>query len=213
MSKLFDRDGQPMRMFNAARVSDRTVDELIGLSKGIIADGVVNDCEAAMLVNWLQQNYELASDSFVVQQLARRISVILEDGIIDADERVELFDVLACITGNSSGETLSTSLPLNYPAPSVDFPERMFCLTGKFASGTRKFCQGLVSDLGGSAHKDVTLKTNYLVIGEIGSRDWIHSSYGRKIEKAVQYRDSSKSEIVILSEEYWAECVRMHMKG
>jgi len=30
---------------------------------------------------------------------------------------------------------------------------------------------------------------DYLVIGVVGSRDWMHSTHGTKIQKAVEYRD------------------------
>lgn len=73
MSKFFDQNGQPVRNIHAARVSTRTVDELIGLSKGIIADGVINEAEAAFLVQWLEENYDRASDDFVVQTLGKRV--------------------------------------------------------------------------------------------------------------------------------------------
>lgn len=214
MSKFLDRDGQPVCNFHAARVSTRTVDELIGLSKGIIADGVVNEAEAAALVRWLEENYHLASDDFVVQMLGKRVACMLEDGVIDEEERTELFDILSAVSGNDTQSmTASSSLPLDAPKPSVKFYERNFVLTGKFASGTRKFCQSLVHDLGGIPQKGVSLQTNYVVIGEIGSRDWKHSSYGTKIMKAVEYRERPNTSIAIISEEYWAECIRTCLKG
>jgi len=213
MSKRFDQDGQPARMFNAARVAQRSVDELLGLAKGIIADGEVNEAEATFLVRWLEENYSLASDDFVVQTLGKRIAFMLEDGVIDEEERKELFEILSAATGNESkATTASSSLPLDDPKPGVKFFERNFVLTGKFASGTRKFCQGLVQDMGGITQSGVSLQTNYVVIGEIGSRDWKHSSYGTKIMKAIEYREKPKTNIAIISEEYWAECLRMCMK-
>ncbi len=45
------------------------------------------------------------------------------------------------------------------------------------------------------------------VIGAIGSRDWIHSTHGRKIERAVELREQGTG-IYILSEEYWADSIR-----
>jgi hypothetical protein len=57
--------------------------------------------------------------------------------------------------------------------------------TGKFAFGPRRVCEAAVEALGGRAGSSVTRVTNYLVIGTFGSRDWIHTSHGRKIEQAV----------------------------
>jgi hypothetical protein len=43
---------------------------------------------------------------------------------------------------------------------------------------------------------------DYLVIGEIGSRDWIHSTHGRKIEKAIDYSGRG-CHIAIVAEQHW----------
>ncbi|WP_316675801.1 hypothetical protein [uncultured Tolumonas sp.] len=56
----------------------------------------------------------------------------------------------------------------------------------------------------------VTLRTNYLVIGDLVSRDWKFSAFGRKIEKAIEYRDNGKSDVAILSEQMWVESLRTH---
>jgi hypothetical protein len=52
----------------------------------------------------------------------------------------------------------------------------------------------------------VTKRTDYLVIGTFGSRDWVHTSFGRKIEKAVSLRGSG-SGIAIAVEDHWVQCV------
>ncbi len=96
------------------------------------------------------------------------------------------------------------------PPPEIIFDHRLFCLTGKFASGTRNECQAQVTALGGDCTKAPSRKTDYVVIGTIGSRDWIHSTHGRKIEKAVDIRDEG-SGLHIVTEEYWAGCIRALM--
>ncbi len=49
----------------------------------------------------------------------------------------------------------------------------------------------------------MTQRTNYLIIGTFGSRDWVHTSFGRKIEKAVQYRIAG-CRLAIVGEDHWA---------
>ena len=51
-----------------------------------------------------------------------------------------------------------------------------------------------------------TRETNYLVIGTFASRDWANTNYGRKIEHAVELRESGCG-ISIISEEYWKRFV------
>jgi hypothetical protein len=50
----------------------------------------------------------------------------------------------------------------------------------------------------------VTLRTSFLVIGTFGSEDWAHSSFGRKIEKAMDLRRRGVSSIRIVGEDHWA---------
>jgi hypothetical protein len=45
-----------------------------------------------------------------------------------------------------------------------------------------------------------------LVIGTFASRDWANTNYGRKIERAVELRQSG-SGISIISEEHWKRFV------
>jgi hypothetical protein len=42
--------------------------------------------------------------------------------------------------------------------------------------------------------------------GTFGSRDWVHTSFGRKIQKAVDYRTSG-SRLAIVGEDHWARCI------
>lgn len=100
----------------------------------------------------------------------------------------------------------STSLPLDRPQPKIIFPGKLFCLTGKFVSGTRGECESYIVIHGGKVHSRPTIQTDYLVIGNLGSRDWIHSSYGLKIEKAVHYKEKY-SKISIVSEDHWSKFI------
>ena len=59
----------------------------------------------------------------------------------------------------------------------------------------------MVTKNGGLISGNVTKKINYLVIGTLSSRDWKFSSHGRKIEKAISYRDDEGVELEIISEE------------
>jgi NAD-dependent DNA ligase len=56
--------------------------------------------------------------------------------------------------------------------------------------------------MGGINAKSVTKNLDYLVLGTYVTDSWIHESFGRKIEKAMQYRDSGLP-IKIITEEHW----------
>jgi hypothetical protein len=195
-SLVLDDHGQPRNRFYASvRLTDREIDELLGLCKGVVADGVVNEKEAQFLMDW------------ITVILYRRLAEMLVDHCLDQTEQAELLSLLHQIAtgGEPPGEyvaNLSTSLPLTQPAPAIHFLQRNFCFTGRFISGTRKQCEEAILTKGGTAQKVPTGETDYLVIGILGSTDWIHSTHGRKIEKAVEFQ-SRGSSLAIISEEHW----------
>jgi hypothetical protein len=47
---------------------------------------------------------------------------------------------------------------------------------------------------------------NFLVVGNLGSEDWIHSSFGRKIERAVELRRECPT-LAIINEDHWARAL------
>lgn len=210
MGTEIDDHGQPVeKAFNWRRVEERSLDELIGVCKGIIADGVVVHQEAVYIANWLDANRDYAK-SWPMNVLYSRIKEMLLDNVLDSDEESELVDLLLKFTGGKSIEeemqNASTQLPLDDPAPQIVIPNQVFCFTGKFHFGSRAKCEKAVLDLQARVQGNPTMQTNYLVIGLAGSRDWIHSTHGRKIEKAVEYRSCGHG-VKIVSEEHWTRFI------
>lgn len=199
---------QPMhRLFNRARLDDRQVNELLGLSHGIIADGKVTLEEAEYLQKWLVANTAV-KDNPIVSTLLARVNEMLSDKVLDVEESSELFETLRQFAGGDFeiGELLkSSSLPLDKPQPDIRFDATQFCFTGTFAFGSRKHCEAAVIERGAQAGS-LTAKTNYLVIGVYATDSWAHSSYGRKIEKAVHMK-SNDSPICIVGEQHWVEAL------
>lgn len=70
---IYDDNGQPLnRLYSKKRLNDRAIDELIGISRGIIADKNINEEEAKFLRSWMEANVSYCEDQ-VVNQLYRRI--------------------------------------------------------------------------------------------------------------------------------------------
>ncbi len=191
--------------FNRKGIQDRQVDTLIGLSKGLIADQKIDQAEAEFLMSWLAQNRQV-SENPVICNLLDKVAVMLEDGVLDADESSELLRLLQSMAGDQSviGELAKTSsLPVNDPLPSISFDATSFLFTGTCAYGTRRACQAVIESLGALNAKGVTKSLNYLVLGTYVTDSWAHEAFGRKIEKAMQYRDNGLP-IAIVTEEHWA---------
>ena len=203
---MLDDDGQPLnRLYGRKRMNDRAIDELIGLAKGITIDSVVSQKEAEFLQSWMEANISFCEDR-IVNQLYRRIHEMLIDGFLDNNEQLELLGILREFAGESTvthHENRSSSLPMCNPPPIVEFPAMAFCLTGKFAYGPRRICEEIVIDRGGKIQAGVTMDLDFLVVGTFSSTDWAHTSYGRKIEKAVEYREKNGRPSII-PEDLWA---------
>ncbi|WP_292341703.1 BRCT domain-containing protein [Mesorhizobium sp.] len=185
------------------RISSRQIDELIGLARGLAADGTINKAEVEFLQKWLAANAEISNQP-IIRTLYRRVNEILDDGVLDSDEHSELLDTLNSFSNRDFelGEVLKpTTLPLCDPAPTLTFSGRQYCFTGTFNFGQRKHCERAIADRGGAAG-NLTQKADVLVIGVYATESWKHSSFGDKIVKATAWRDQGLP-ISIVTESHW----------
>lgn len=197
-------DEQTLNRLNGDRLQSRQVDELIGLARGLIADGLINQAEVEFLQSWLVANLSVSHQPLIAT-LYDRISNIVGDGLADVEECNDLFASLNAFTASDRvlGEaSKSTTLPLCQPAPLVTFEAMNFCFTGTFGFGQRKHCEEAVITRGGTSGS-LTKATNYLVIGVYATESWKHSSFGNKILKAAEMRASGVP-LSIIGEEHWS---------
>jgi NAD-dependent DNA ligase len=198
--------GQPAPAFGAARVSARSFDELMGFVRGILADGEVSEAEAKSLLKWCENNpYAVAE--WPGREIAARLTRVFEDGVVTEEERADLVALMQAVSGGQpdapSGIGRSTRLPLNDPVPELAFVGKTFVFTGQFVYGTRNACEAEVIQRGGHCSSGVTRGVHFVVIGELCSRDWLYSTHGTKIQKAVEYRDKRGVPIAIVPEDTW----------
>lgn len=181
-----DQDGQPAPGFRAHDNLKKHLEHLLGLCRGLIADNHLSPEEVVFLDTWLKEHPDL-DDTWPGQTLKKRLTAILADDRVDPEEADDLHQTINQIIGGDleSGVVAGGSaLPLSAETH-VTIPEHTFCLTGKFLMGARKSCERAIADAGGQPAPRVTQKLDYLVIGSLASRDWAHTSHGRKIEAAI----------------------------
>ena len=210
MAIPLDPHGQPMSTaFNRKMRRERDITELLGIAKGVLADGVVVDDEVRFLNQWAI-NHPDGLNEFPVNLIFSRLAHIYSDGHVDDEERVELQDLLEKLVGGTEslllGYDASSKLPLCDPPPLVSWFQEVFVFTGKFAFGTRRNCWHEVMSRGGDVEEDVSRRTTFVVIGTFGSEDWRRSAYGRKIEKAVDLR-SQGFPLRIVGEDHWCKAL------
>jgi len=102
---------------------------------------------------------------------------------------------------------LKEGVPFDSPSPEIEYKDKNFCCTGKFLFGSRAQCNDAVIRMGGCPQKDVTLETNYLIVGGDLSPAWAHESYGRKIEKALMHKLEGYP-IALIAEEDWEKTLK-----
>ena len=190
---------------NAARELEHAVDELLGICKGIIADGKVVPNEADYLKIWLEKNRQLTG-VWPANVLSHRIASIYADGVVDEEEQGQLAALLSSITGEKPGFEdaikLVTSVAIDLPEPRVEFEGKSFCLTGRFAYGHGEKCVEAIESRGGTCHEFPNLETDYLVLGALGGKGWEMSNKGKKIEFVVT-NPEARTHTAIISEENW----------
>ncbi len=186
---------------------DVALHHLTGIVHGIVADAYINDSEIYALNSWIQKHLYLECQ-WPASIIFRRLRNVLSDGVITEEERADLYETLTSLVGGSLEEQgtvggLSTrlfqeeSLRIN-----IDFQGRTFIFTGKFAYGTRASCEAAVIALGAAISSSITKSTDYLIVGTLSSRDWVNESFGRKIQKAMEMKESGHH-ISVIEEEIW----------
>jgi hypothetical protein len=185
--------------------SDRHL--LEGLCKGVLANTQLNDSEIKYLRWFLSVNSALKSN-YPGKELYTLVEEILQDGLITEDEREQLKIALVSFTGCDldSGivDGLSTQLPID-AIDSLNLDGATVCLTGEFLHGKRSICADEIRMQGANVVDNITQKLDFLIIGTMSSKDWRYKSHGRKIEKAVAYRDEKGIPLKIISEEQWKD--------
>lgn len=196
-----------MQIVHNKRIITRDIDQLLAVCEFALQDGIVDQEEAESILDWLN-NHTTCLDTWPASVFYDRLRECLQDGRLDSDEQKELLDLVMSISRppTSSGNKPAT-LPIDNPKPIIKFENKFFCFTGVFDFGSREECILATEALGGLKSNGITKKLNYLVIGNVGSEFWKHTSFGAKIIKAIDYKENGTN-IHIVSEDHWHQSLR-----
>jgi NAD-dependent DNA ligase len=139
----------------------------------------------------------------------KRVRETLADGVLTSDELHYLRETLEKAIGGSffdDGAVAagSSTLPVESET-TVVIPGSSFCFTVKFLFGTRAACERAVTVRGGVIDS-VQRNLDYLVIGELSSRDWKYSSHGTKIEAAMRVKATGCG-LAVVAESQWVSAL------
>ncbi len=188
-------------------------DKAIGVLRGISADDRVSSGEIGALKDWLKAHEKIKS-IFPFRDIAEKLDELISTDSVSSKQKQDLLVLLKKAVGNEfyetgSAKTISTSLPFD-DCEEIDFNQKLVCFSGKFISGTRKYCEEKAIINGARVQKRVVIGLDFLIIGDDVSRDWKHTSYGNKILKAIEFNDNG-SFIKIISESDFVENTKVQI--
>ncbi len=203
-------------LFNRHRILPaKTKAELLGLVQGILADGAIVEAEATFLRQWIDRNNY--HQTWPGDILHCRLTAALADDHLDPEEQRELLGLLVeymqnreayeagsapVFLGEIPSKKRSNRSPFDSPTPTIEHLGRSFVLTGDFACGRRSEVASRIEQLGGRVASSVSKNVHFLIVGTMGSDQWINEKYGTKIEAAVRLRNDGVG-ICIVREQDW----------
>jgi hypothetical protein len=201
------RDELRSHVRSFARLTDGEVEELVGICRGIVADDELNVAELRFVQSWISSRNHLRY-GWPYSVLGPRIEKALEDEVVTQEEGRLLCALIRSLVAtprskNLPADSSSFQIPYSNTSEEVSIADAVFCLSGNFVFGEKSTCVAELVIRGGVVVDSVSAEVDYLVVGALGSSEWVHGSYGRKIERAIELYDQLGAPL-ILSEQQWA---------
>lgn len=189
------------------------IQELHGLLHGVVADLELNREELSGLQDWIDTNTHFRN-VWPIGDVESVIVHVLRDGKIDEAEHRTMLHFFAEFANLSVNTTIRGGLPALLPTdlkisavcavdPSLEFGERVFCVTGASSKGPRTVFADPVTSRGGVFIDTIRNDLDYLIIGDEGNPCWAFACYGRKVEKAVKMRREGHRLQLIHERDFW----------
>lgn len=196
------------KSFETIDVADH-INEFLGLISGIVSDNIINAQELKYILGWISTHEDVINHP-ITKDVSIKVVEFTKIKSPSPEEKSALLTFFKKTTGTNFGETgAATTEPLDH---FVDHIESMthtnarICFTGVFKKGSRKEVEAIATNLGATTRKDPSKSIDYVIIGSQVSQDWKHTSFGRKIQKAVELRDGGHP-LFILTEKHWLSFV------
>ena len=177
---------------------DSGATEFLGFLQGISVDDHISDKERQSLSKLLIN----LPETIICNSLINK----LNDAILESDD--SLLKAIRRCCGQSFKETgsseASSLIAVCDDIDSINLDGKRVCFSGAVPNISRNTLKHDAEEKGYIVLNGVTQDTNYLVIGPSSSKDWISTSYGRKIEKALSYKEKGHK-INVLTYDTWLE--------
>lgn len=169
----------------------KALQQLEGIIIGITCDDILTEAEVYALKSWLDKNNHLCGN-YPFDKAAKAIKYALEDNILEQHELEEMLGIFK--------ELVNPDFSCKDEDITIELDSKNVCVTGDFNFGSRSEVTKYLESKGALVKSGVSGKTDYVVVGDLGSDAWKHGNYGGKIKKAMELNEQGKN-IVIISEE------------
>lgn len=178
-------------MFEYGQTSERTqkIRALIERVSELGNNPSTNIFDIQNVLSDIEKNYSNIDDVFVTAAKSL-LSEIEADGKIDVEERNNLSNFISIFNNPISDE------------PVTAIKDMRFVLTGDFSiDGGKGIIEEMIKAGDGRVTTGVSRKTNYVVVGALGSDAWGYDGFGGKIKKALDLRLTNKANVLVVSEQ------------
>jgi len=181
---------------------------LQGILAGILADGIITEAELDSLQQWVNERKYLQR-CWPYDELESIIEFVMRDGRIDAQEHealMQFFDEFVAHDERKAVGAIERDFTVSgvcTVSPEITFESRGFCFTGASKRGPRTYLASVVTERGGTFHKNLRKNTDFLIVGADGNPCWAFACYGRKVEEAVERRRDGQRIAIVHESDFW----------
>lgn len=186
---------------------------LMGLVHGIMADGQLSDSEIMSLHKWIESNEYLAS-TYPFDEINSLLDSILADKKIEQFERETLMAFFGNIIDFKDSLNLNVNdfidLQKTYSVsgicascPEILFEGKTFIFTGESYRASREEMSDIAKQYGAKVTTKVSGKTDYVVVGSASNPCWKYSCYGNKINDAIAFRIKGARVQIVHENDFW----------
>ncbi|GAA5493979.1 hypothetical protein Rhal01_00133 [Rubritalea halochordaticola] len=196
--------------WNSVNNSRKAIDVFTGLALGILADGTINSKEALFLQGWIEAN-KAELPALLATNLSSKLAALSNSEDLQDCDLAALAEILVDSLGFDSDQVKAEQVGRpsrllfdNISASDVTFTDAIFVLSGSFEKCSKKEVSSTIEKLGGHPNTNTpNKKTHYVVVGGKGSSQWITSSLGSKIRRALDLKEDGLNIKIISEETFW----------
>ena len=186
---------------------------LQGILHGLLADGRINDDEIRGLSLWMDEHSYLRR-CYPYDEIDTLLTQVLRDRRIDDQERRNLasffedfvnYSVARQVqNARSTGSKRPGKLTgLCAVQPTIEFSDRVFCVTGASERARRAEMARIITSHGGHFSQGVGERLDYLVVCSHDNPAWAYTCYGRKVEQAMELRSVGRRLLLVHESDFW----------